>query len=58
MQFRLTDNGLAISNQLLPIFAWYWAYANPGYTGPVPSQHEMPWRNGQKLVFSAEALCP
>jgi hypothetical protein len=36
---------------LLPIFAWYWAYANAGYKGPVRSQHEMPWRRGQELVF-------
>jgi len=31
--------------------AWYWAYANSGYKGPVPSQHEMPWRHGQEVVF-------
>jgi hypothetical protein len=42
---------VGMEGRLLPIFAWYWAYANTGYTGPVPSQHEMPWRHGQELVF-------
>jgi hypothetical protein len=42
---------VGMEGRLLPIFAWYWAYANTGYKGPVPSQHEMPWRYGQELVF-------
>lgn len=42
---------VGMEGRLLPIFAWYWAYANTGYTGPVPSQHEMPWRTGQELAF-------
>jgi hypothetical protein len=42
---------VGMEGRLLPIFAWYWAYANTGYKGPVPSQHEMPWRRGQELVF-------
>ena len=42
---------VGMEGRLLPIFAWYWAYANTGYKGPVPSQHEMPWRTGQELVF-------
>ena len=42
---------VGMEGRLLPIFAWYWAYANTGYRGPVPSQHDMPWRNGQKLAF-------
>jgi hypothetical protein len=42
---------VAMEGRLLPIFAWYWAYANTGYKGPVPSQHEMPWRTGQELVL-------
>ena len=42
---------VGMEGRLLPIFAWYWAYANTGCKGPVPSQHEMPWRNGQELVF-------
>ena len=42
---------VGMEGRLLPIFAWYWAYSNTGYKGPVPSQHEMPWRNGQELAF-------
>jgi hypothetical protein len=42
---------VGMEGRLLPIFAWYWAYANTGYKGPVPSQHEMPWRRGQDVVF-------
>jgi hypothetical protein len=42
---------VGMEGRVLPIFAWYWAYANTGYKGPVPSQHEMPWRPGQALVF-------
>jgi hypothetical protein len=42
---------VGMEGRLLPIFAWYWAYANTGYKGPVPSPHEMPWRHGQELVF-------
>ncbi len=42
---------VAMEGRLLPIFAWYWAYANTGYTGPVPSPHDMPWRAGQQLAF-------
>jgi hypothetical protein len=47
----LAQTVVGMEGRLLPIFAWYWAYANTGYKGPVPSQHEMPWRNGQELVF-------
>jgi hypothetical protein len=42
---------VGMEGRLLPIFAWYWAYANTGYKGPVVSQHEMAWRDGQELVF-------
>jgi hypothetical protein len=42
---------VGMEGRLLPVFAWYWAYANTGFKGPVPSQHEMPWRSGQELVF-------
>ena len=42
---------VGMEGRLLPLFAWYWAYANTGYKGPVPSPHEMPWRAGQELVF-------
>jgi hypothetical protein len=47
----LSQMVVGMEGRLLPIFAWYWAYADTGYKGPVPSQHEMPWRPGQKLVF-------
>jgi hypothetical protein len=42
---------VGMEGRLLPIFAWYWAHANSGYKGPVVSQHEMPWRTGQDVVF-------
>jgi hypothetical protein len=42
---------VGMEGRLLPIFAWYWAYANTGYKGPVPSPHETAWRGGQQLVF-------
>ena len=42
---------VGMEGRLLPIFAWYWAYANSGFKGPVVSQHEMPWRTGQDVVF-------
>jgi hypothetical protein len=41
-----------MEGRLLPVFAWYWAYANTGYRGPVPSQYDMPWRAGQQMVFA------
>jgi hypothetical protein len=42
---------VGMEGRLLPVFAWYWAYANSGYKGPVASQHEMPWRRGQEIAF-------
>jgi hypothetical protein len=42
---------VAMEGRLLPVFAWYWAFANSGHRGPVPSAHEMPWRPGQYIVF-------
>ena len=42
---------VGMEGRLLPLFAWYWAHANTGYKGPVPSPHEMAWRDGQELVF-------
>lgn len=42
---------VGMEGRLLPIFAWYWAYANTGYKGPVPSPHDMPWRGSQEIVF-------
>jgi hypothetical protein len=43
---------IAMEGRLLPLFAWYWAFANTGSRGPVISPHEMPWRTGQYLVFA------
>lgn len=42
---------VGMEGRLLPLFAWYWAYARTGYRGPVPSPHEMAWHGGQELVF-------
>ena len=42
---------VGMEGRVLPIFAWYWAYANTGYKGPVPSQHDMPWRGGEQIAF-------
>jgi hypothetical protein len=42
---------VGMEGRLLPIFAWYWAYANTNYQGPVLSQHEMSWHRGQRIVF-------
>lgn len=41
---------VAMKGRLLPIFAWYWAFANTGYKGPVPPPHDMPWRPAQLAV--------
>jgi hypothetical protein len=42
---------IGMEGRLLPLFAWYWAYANTNYRGPVKSPHEMPWRGAQDVVF-------
>lgn len=42
---------VGMEGRLLPLFAWYWAYANTNYKGPVPSPHQMSWRTGQEIVF-------
>jgi hypothetical protein len=42
---------VGMEGRLLPLFAWYWASANTGYKGPVPSPHDMAWRGGQQIVF-------
>jgi hypothetical protein len=41
---------VGMEGRLLPLFAWYRAYSNTGYKGPVLSPNEMAWRNGQELV--------
>lgn len=43
---------VAMEGRILPLFAWYWAFANTGSRGPVPSPHDMPWRPGQYVVFA------
>jgi hypothetical protein len=43
---------VGMEGRLLPLFAWYWAYFNSGFKGPVPSPHDMAWRGGQELVFA------
>jgi len=43
---------VGMEGRLLPLFAWYLAHANSGYTGAVPSPHEMPWRTGQDIAFA------
>jgi hypothetical protein len=42
---------VGMEGRLLPLFAWYWAFANTGFKGPVLSPHQMAWRDGQELVF-------
>ena len=42
---------VGMEGRLLPLFAWYWAYANTNFKGPVPSPHGMAWRHGQELIF-------
>ncbi len=42
---------VGMEGRLLPLFASYWAYANVGYRGPVPSPYDMPWHGGQRIVF-------
>ncbi len=42
---------VGMEGRLLPIFAWYWAFANTNFKGPVPSPHDMAWRPVQELVF-------
>lgn len=42
---------VGMEGRLLPLFAWYWAYANTGFKGSVVSPHEMAWRSVQELVF-------
>ncbi len=37
--------------RLLPYFAWYWAFANTDFQGPVANPHEMPMHGLQGLSF-------
>jgi hypothetical protein len=40
-----------MESRLLPYYAWYWAFANTDFKGPVPTPHEMPIAGLQKLGF-------
>jgi len=42
---------VAMEGRLLALHAWYWAYANSGYRGTVPSSHEMASGDAQTLVL-------
>jgi hypothetical protein len=42
---------IGMEGRLLPLFAWYWAYANTGYRGPVTPPHAMGSNGVQMLVF-------
>jgi hypothetical protein len=42
---------VGMEGRLLPLFAWYWAYANTNFKGPVPSPHEMSSHGTRELVF-------
>ena len=37
--------------RILPVFAWYWAFANSGFEDPVPPPHQIPRRPLQRLAF-------
>lgn len=43
---------IAMEGRLLPIFAWYWGFANTGGKVPPMSPHEMVTRPLQYLVFA------
>ena len=42
---------VGMEGRLLPLFAWYWAFANVDGRAPVPSPHDMAWRPVQYIVF-------
>jgi hypothetical protein len=42
---------VGMEGRLLPLFAWYWTFANVDGRAPVPSPHDMPWRPAQYIVF-------
>ena len=42
---------VGIESRLLPLFAWYGAFANRGFERPLVSPHEMPDRTWQRLAF-------
>jgi hypothetical protein len=42
---------VGVESRLLPLFAWYWALANTGFAGPVPSPHAFPSATLLRTVF-------
>lgn len=42
---------VGMEGRLLPLFAWYWAFANVDGRIQVRSPHDMPWRPAQYIVF-------
>ncbi|HJO38086.1 MAG: hypothetical protein QGF21_00620 [Vicinamibacterales bacterium] len=42
---------VGMESRLLPLHAWYWAFADSGWTGPVRSPHDMPSRPAQRGAF-------
>ncbi|TDI25050.1 MAG: hypothetical protein E2P06_05760 [Acidobacteria bacterium] len=42
---------VGIESRLLPLFAWYGAFANSGFERPLVSPHQMPNRAWQRLAF-------
>jgi len=40
-----------MQSRLLPMFAWYWAFANTEFHGPVRSPHEMHVRGFERATF-------
>ena len=47
---------VAMETRLLPLFAWYWAYAGTGFKGPVPPPHAMRNPTLQGIVLSGWAF--
>jgi hypothetical protein len=37
--------------RILPLFAWYWAFAHTDFKGPVPNPHTMPIAGVQRACF-------
>jgi len=48
----LSQMVVAMKSRLLPLLAWYSASPRRGDRGPVPSPHNMAWRDGQLAVFA------
>jgi hypothetical protein len=47
---------VAMETRLLPLFAWYWAFAGTGFRGPIAPPLAMHDRTLQAIVFAAWAL--